>query len=176
MCFKFINWSTTHIFRDNEVLFVCFKENIRCGSWLLRSREPRVLYKPESQMLKLQGSKRRFLGFGSQGKNGSLPFPSLDNTCTLPGNFANPKQLASGKRHRSAGLPGCWRLDQAVQCRQTQNQISPRSRLTDAESAQEQLFPCAWILLQKGAMGFFLVSGQAQSIFLREERAPGLGC
>lgn len=115
------------------------------------------------------------MGFGSQGKNGSLPFPSLDNTCTLPGNFANPKQLASGKGHRSAGLPGRWLLDQAVQCRPTQNQTSPRSRLTDAESAQEKLFPCAWILLQKGAMGFFLVSGQAQSTFLQEERAPGLG-
>lgn len=125
-------------------------------------------------MLKLQGSKRWFLGFGSHGKNGSLPFLSLDNTCTLPGNFANPKQLASGKRHRSAGLLGRWLLNQAVQCRQTWNQISPRSRLTAAESAQEKLFPCL-DLASEGSHGLFPRVWPSPKHFSSRGKSSGAG-
>lgn len=42
MCFEFINGNTTHIFRDNEVLFVCLflKETLGVGHGFLEVENP----------------------------------------------------------------------------------------------------------------------------------------
>lgn len=82
-----MNRSTTTIFLES-VRFCLLKGKFRCGPWLLGSREPNVLCKPESQMFKLKGSKIRFLEVGPQGKDGLLPCLSLDNTYIFPGNGA----------------------------------------------------------------------------------------
>lgn len=102
---QIFEWEQNYnIFREYEVLYDCWKENLGVGLGFLAAESPaRVHCKPESHMLKSQRTETGFLGSGPQGKDGVLP-------CRSPNTYASPGiqdnwLLANGCW---AGLPSAW--------------------------------------------------------------------
>lgn len=158
MCFKFLNGSRTIIFLESMRFHMIAEKKIQVQA--SASQQQRA--QPEfTASLSHTCSSPRGL---RQDSLDLLPCLSR-NTYAWPG-IQDDWLLSNGCR---AGLPSAclWTKLCGADMFATKQ---TRSRFTAAGESQEKLCSQTPILLQKGAMGFFLLSGKAQSIFLQKER------